>query len=134
MRRKPSIHTLYSSLLCLLLSSLGWQVQAGIIYDEPITGEEYSVGFKLKWSTAQEQNAQSFVVERSMDGRQFKAIGTVDAAGTSDQGQNYSFTDLELGLEDAYYRLRQVDVDGTSNTSEFIKLKKTTIHYFMVTH
>ena len=133
MRRTPGKATF--TLLCLMLFGMSWQsLQASIIYDAPITGEEYSVGFKLKWSTAQEQNSQSFVIERSFDGTKFTDIGTVEAAGNSDQGQSYSFTDLELGLEKAYYRLRQVDLDGSSNLSEFVTLSKTTVHYFMVTH
>ena len=66
----------------------------------------------LQWETAQEQNSSSFIIERSSDGNTFGAIGTVAAAGNSATPRDYSFTDLEPGKNNNYYRLKQTDLDG----------------------
>jgi hypothetical protein len=66
----------------------------------------------LQWETAQEQNSSSFIIERSSDGNSFGAIGTVAAAGNSATPRDYSFTDLEPGKNNNYYRLKQTDLDG----------------------
>ncbi len=75
-------------------------------------------GALLTWQTAFEDNASHFVVERSVDGSSFEAIGTVSAIGSSTDVTNYDFWDPVL--PDAtviYYRLRQLDFDGAEDFS-----------------
>ena len=71
------------------------------------------------WTTASERNSQRFILERSRDGRQFAEAGTVAAAGTSTTARTYSLTDAQLpaGATALYYRLRQVDLDGSFSYS-----------------
>ncbi|WP_155832853.1 LamG-like jellyroll fold domain-containing protein [Hymenobacter swuensis] len=74
----------------------------------------------LQWATAQELNNAYFEVESSVDGRTFRAIGRVTGHGTSTQAQEYKLTDANLARyarSVVYYRLRQVDLDGTSSLS-----------------
>ena len=70
---------------------------------------------RLNWTTASEKNSARFEVERSTDGRSFDRIGEVAAQGSSTAAVAYSYLDREAarvaGL--VYYRLRQVDQDGT---------------------
>ncbi len=66
----------------------------------------------VSWSTAQEQNASHFDVERSTNGRDFTKIGQVKATGNSNSLVNYSFVDNSPVLGVSYYRLRQVDIDN----------------------
>ena len=66
----------------------------------------------LNWKTAQEINSAFFLVERSNDALIFNAIGSVQAAGNSSLGIEYSFTDLQPASGLNYYRLKQVDLDG----------------------
>jgi hypothetical protein len=66
----------------------------------------------LSWSTASEQNSSHFDVEKSTDGENWRVIGTVLAAGNSTQEINYSFIDSEKSIDQNYYRLNQVDIDG----------------------
>ncbi|MCA8829181.1 LamG-like jellyroll fold domain-containing protein [Hymenobacter pini] len=71
----------------------------------------------LLWATAQERNNAYFEVESSVDGRTFRAVGRVTGQGSSNQGRAYSLTDQNLGRYGRaliYYRLRQVDTDGTT--------------------
>jgi hypothetical protein len=71
----------------------------------------------LQWATASELNSDYFAVERSSNGTTFATLGQVASAGTSAKPINYSFTDTNPLPETAYYRLRQVDRDGTSTYS-----------------
>jgi uncharacterized delta-60 repeat protein len=74
---------------------------------------------RLAWATASEKNSHAFVVERSLDGQSFAAIGTVAAAGSSTSARRYELPDAHLptGAALLYYRLRQVDLDGTFSYS-----------------
>ncbi|NVO30567.1 right-handed parallel beta-helix repeat-containing protein [Hymenobacter lapidiphilus] len=77
---------------------------------------------RLNWKTAQELNNDHFVVERSFDARSFVAVGQVKGQGSTQATTTYDFTDVQVadkaptGL--VYYRLRQVDTDGTEALSE----------------
>jgi hypothetical protein len=66
----------------------------------------------LSWSTASEQNSSHFDVEKSTDGENWRVIGTISAAGNSTQDIHYSFVDSEKSIDQNYYRLNQVDIDG----------------------
>lgn len=70
---------------------------------------------RLAWSTASERNSAYFAIERSLDGEGFTALGQVPSAGNSQAVRSYGFRDGQLpaGVRLLYYRLRQVDVDGT---------------------
>ena len=67
----------------------------------------------LTWSTAMEKNNAAFVIERSNDGKTFEAIGTKAGQGTTLSVTNYDFTDEHPYSPVSYYRLKQVDIDGT---------------------
>ncbi|MCA8833269.1 right-handed parallel beta-helix repeat-containing protein [Hymenobacter pini] len=72
---------------------------------------------KLAWTTAQEVNNDYFVVERSFDGQQFSAIEQVKGQGTKASATPYTAIDARVAAKAqgrvVYYRLRQVDTDGT---------------------
>ncbi len=74
----------------------------------------------LTWTTASEVNSDFFSVERSSDGVNYTEIGVVQAAGSSQSILDYEFIDQNI-LEPQkilYYRLKQVDFDGTTMYSE----------------
>ena len=75
---------------------------------------------QLNWSTASEKNAAYFEVQASADGHQFQPIGRVAAAGTSSATRSYALVDKNIaryGAPLVYYRLHQVDADGTASFS-----------------
>ncbi|HEX8505476.1 MAG TPA: T9SS type A sorting domain-containing protein [Hymenobacter sp.] len=74
-------------------------------------------GVAVSWATASEQGNDRFEVQRSADGEAFEIIGTVKGQGTSSRAHAYSFLDARPLPGRAYYRLRQVDTDGTSRYS-----------------
>ncbi|WP_324675530.1 T9SS type A sorting domain-containing protein [Hymenobacter sp. GOD-10R] len=69
----------------------------------------------LAWSTASEKANDHFEVERSLDGITFVAAGTVKGQGTSTTAHEYSLLDARAARlgQKIYYRLKQVDTDGT---------------------
>lgn len=73
---------------------------------------------QLNWTTASELNNAYFEVERSFDGSTFASIGRVAGQGNKTTSTTYAFTDQAVALPAAastvYYRLKQVDVDGTA--------------------
>lgn len=75
---------------------------------------------KLFWSTATEQNANHFDIERSDDGFVFSTIGNVKATGNSSERRDYSFIDYSSENKQIYYRLKQYDLDGTFAYSKII--------------
>lgn len=74
------------------------------------------------WSTASETRHHHFEVLRSNDGSNFESIGTIAAAGNSNSTKQYSFTDDHPVQQKHYYRLKQVDVDGSFVLSNIIVL------------
>lgn len=71
---------------------------------------------ELSWATASEQNSSHFAIERSADATVWEEIGQVAAAGTSQATHEYRFLDSDpLDGTISYYRLVQVDMDGTAN-------------------
>lgn len=76
----------------------------------------------LSWTTAAEQHNRGFYVERSSNGRDWTSIGF---AGSKAPGGSSHYT-IEYGLTDNtpanglnHYRLKQVDVDGKIQYSEY---------------
>ncbi len=77
----------------------------------------------LKWLTATETDSDYFDLQRSLDGINFANIGKISAAGNSSVQQSYEFTDEEPAFGEIYYRLRQVDFDGSMTYSEIVQVK-----------
>ncbi len=68
---------------------------------------------EVHWSTASEVNSAWFMVQRSADNETFETIGRVQARGTVSSQTDYAFTDRSPLPGLSYYRLEQVDLDGT---------------------
>ena len=84
----------------------------------------------LHWTTATELNNQGFEVERSIDNQNFKKIGFVPGFGTTTEQKNYSYTvsDVTAGIQ--YYRLKQIDFDGTYEYSNAVEVDGITPKQF----
>lgn len=72
----------------------------------------------LTWTTSQEINNHHFSILKSVDGINFVEIGTVTGQGTTSNVTNYTYTDNEVRTGTTYfYKLKQVDFNGTSEES-----------------
>ncbi len=76
-------------------------------------------GALVSWSTASEHNADYFEVQRSFNGNDWIAVGKVKASGTTSAAHDYHLTDGFGG--DAFYRIRQVDLDGHATFTSIIR-------------
>jgi len=81
----------------------------------------------LEWSTSSEQNTARFEVEKSTDGNKYTAIGSVKAAGNSQALIKYYLVDPVPGADLLYYRLKTIDLDGSSRYSKVVVLKASGI-------
>lgn len=84
----------------------------------PITLVEFSVTQEetsaiLEWETASEFNNDYYRIDRSQDGIVWNYFGTVQGAGTSSERSNYQLIDDAPLNGVSYYRLTQVDNNGT---------------------
>lgn len=87
------------------------------------TADEEDDNVVLRWVTATETNNDYFIVERSADGVKFFPVATVDGHGTSSMLHEYSTVDREPLYGLAYYRLKQVDHNGTYSLSKIVAVE-----------
>jgi hypothetical protein len=69
----------------------------------------------LEWETEAELDHASFEIERSFDGLQFDQIASQAALGENGLGAYYNYIDADLDKSKkyVYYRLKQMDQDGS---------------------
>lgn len=70
---------------------------------------------KLDWFTVTETNNEGFSIERSKDGVNFKEIFFIGGNGTSSTRNIYSYIDENVHYGTYFYRLKQIDHDGSFN-------------------
>ncbi|HEY8402538.1 MAG TPA: discoidin domain-containing protein, partial [Cytophagaceae bacterium] len=80
----------------------------------------------LTWTTASEYNTRGFEILRSFDAEQYSTIGYVEAVGNSNSINFYHFNDEAFYSDHAYYQLRVIDNDGSTQKSSIIYITKTT--------
>ena len=70
----------------------------------------------VNWTTASEQNASHFEVQRSVNGTAWTTIASLPAAGNSVTDKHYAYTDNDP--QGKFYRIREVDLDGQTQYSQ----------------
>lgn len=104
----------------------GWYVDdIGIIIYQitPVELLSFSANIKsnnvvLIWSTASEMNNRVFEIQRAAGNAgegslNWKTIGSVEGRGTTTEKSDYTYTDESPVIGISYYRLKQIDFDGT---------------------
>jgi hypothetical protein len=97
------------------------------------TIESRESGFLVKWSTAGESGTEKFILERSVDGTNFTAIDSVQAAGTAHDYEYTYSADYDL-LSFLTLRLKMVDTDGREAYSSVMRTTVTFLGAYGVTH
>lgn len=81
----------------------------------------------FKWMTSIQANFNYYEVERSIDNKNFKTVGMVmDGFETAQSQKSFQFRDQKSALQGnqtVYYRMKQVNMDGTVEYSEVITVK-----------
>jgi 3',5'-cyclic AMP phosphodiesterase CpdA len=76
----------------------------------------------LAWSTATETNNRGFYIESRSESGSWSQIGFVKGNGNSTVTNSYSFTDSPGLTGKIYYRLKQIDFDGSSHYSNTVAI------------
>lgn len=92
---------------------VSWLSFTGVATNELVT---------LNWQVASEQNNRGYEIQRSSDGVHFKRIGFVAAqsGGNSARAKKYVFNDRLPQAGSYFYRLRQIDNDGSVAYSKVV--------------
>jgi len=78
---------------------------------------------QLSWTTQSERDNAYFVVERSENGGNFEAIAMVKGDLNSTTALDYQITDYTPLKGTSYYRLKQMDVNGTETISGLVSVE-----------
>jgi hypothetical protein len=89
-------------------------------------------GVTLNWTTATEINNLGFEIQRSTEGVEFFIVGFINGHGTTTEQQNYSYTDRNLDNGKYYYRLKQVDFNGTYEYSDVVEVEWRAFNSFLL--
>lgn len=114
----------------------------GFAFDDPgnplpielveFNGEAGNNQINLKWTTASEINNDYFTIDKSTDGENWKTIGQLNGSGNSTIESEYMWSDVNPIPGDNYYRLKQVDFDGTLSYSHVISVNYKSENSFIV--
>ncbi|MBZ0178020.1 MAG: T9SS type A sorting domain-containing protein [Melioribacteraceae bacterium] len=77
----------------------------------------------LNWRTATETNNYGFEVERQNSEESWENVGFVGGGGTTAIPQEYSFTDRLIFSVNIFYRLKQIDFDGSYEYSNVVEVE-----------
>ncbi|NPV10197.1 MAG: T9SS type A sorting domain-containing protein [Ignavibacteria bacterium] len=99
----------------------------------PVTLEQFTYFVKsqnvhLFWRTSTEVNNYGWEVERSKIDKStnkpavWQKIGFVKGSGNSNSPKEYSFVDKDALYGEYAYRLKQIDIDGTTSFSEELRV------------
>jgi len=110
--------------------STGWYIDNIMILPDIIPVELTSFtsillngDVKLEWSTATETNNQGFEIQRRNEDSEYQKIGYVPGHGTTTEAQTYSFIDSKVVRGNYFYRLKQIDFDGSFEYSDEIEVE-----------
>jgi hypothetical protein len=94
----------------------------------------YGNHVKLSWMTITEKNNYGFDIERMQstteEQYEWQKIGFVEGSGTTTEPQNYWFEDDNISHGNYSYRLKQIDLDGSSSYSKIIEVDIATLNTF----
>jgi hypothetical protein len=87
-------------------------------------------GVVLDWRTTQEENFSHFEIQKSMDSKAWKVLGTT----ASNKRLNYRFVDPSVSASIQYYRLKMVDLDGMFSYGPIQSIATKLEHNFLTLH
>lgn len=77
----------------------------------------------LKFGTATEVSNYGFEIQRAQNNLNFEILGFVEGNGNSNSPKHYTFADSLVEMTGIiYYRLKQIDFDGTSAYSDTVEV------------
>lgn len=89
------------------------------------SGVSHTEGSLLHWVTESETNNNYFEVLHSRDGVVFQSLAKVESKGNGNTQKSYSYMHEGASQGINYYKLKQVDFDGTAKESHAISVLHT---------
>ncbi|MGC4038187.1 MAG: hypothetical protein QM764_19650 [Chitinophagaceae bacterium] len=80
-----------------------------------------SAGTTINWAAADEESLKFYTVQKSKDSKEWKDIATVNPVIGRDNN-SYSIVDKEENAGVVYYRLQQLDIDGSTTYSKTVRI------------
>jgi hypothetical protein len=90
-------------------------------------GKNIENAIQLNWKTTSETNFSHFEIQKSADSKEFGTVGKVDGNNQS----FYNFTDTNPTESQNYYKLKMIDLDGTSSFSKTISVNYEKSSYYL---
>jgi predicted nucleotidyltransferase len=98
-------------------------------FDATLDGDD---AVRLTWTTASETGNAGFRVQRKVEDESgedegtWTTVGSMEGAGTTSEPQSYRYDDADLpyDADRLSYRLRQVDIDGTTTPSDPVVVER----------
>jgi len=96
------------------------------------TAQQSGRKIELVWTTKTETNNKGFEVQRRTNGGNWEMIAFIHGHGTSAAQNNYRYSDFLSSDRNSFffYRLKQIDFDGTYNYSTEIKTEFAVLNDF----
>jgi hypothetical protein len=82
---------------------------------------------RLNWITSTETNNMGFEVQRSDDNNKWSKIGFIIGNGTTTEEKYYTYIDRQPSTGNVFYRLKQIDYDGTFAFSKTVQFSSAVI-------
>lgn len=86
---------------------------------------------RILWTTTREVNHDRFILERSGDGENFEPFRTIHSQGDSEEDRHYEVNDFQPLEGRSFYRLTQIDQDGTTTFSEILTARRGKSFHFI---
>lgn len=87
------------------------------------TGRQVNEQVELNWQTASEINNLGFEIQRMNPDKTWSIIDFVEGNGTTGSVQTYTYLDREPSNGHNYYRLKQMDYNGTFEFSKILDVR-----------
>lgn len=113
-----------------LMSEMNWEITGDVFECALLPVELISLAARLndsemveiEWATSSEIDNDYFLVERSSDGKSFQELAVVQGSGNTSEVAYYSTLDRAPDSGINYYRLKQVDFDGSESHSQIVHI------------
>lgn len=107
---------------------------APIFFETPeINVITYSNYYLIEWQSENLEQIKEYILEKSIDGEQYETIYKLSLTDFESKDQKFSFTDEKNNTEKVvYYRLKQINKDGTTDYSSLVKLGKGQVETFTI--
>lgn len=100
----------------LFLIALSFTTNAGTPFDGNIIISDFKLdGVEISWTTSKEVDNKEFIIEASLDGKEWKSVKHIKGELYSDIDRKYDFK-FSPPTETTYFRLKRVDMEGIEET------------------